>query len=47
MKFLDSGIEVFVGSLNPQPATANRFASALGIRELPTAKRKDTGKEAE
>lgn len=47
VKFLDNGIEVFVGSLNPQPATTGRFASALGIRELPRAKRKDTGTEAE
>jgi hypothetical protein len=47
VKFLDQGIEVFVGSLNPQPACTSRFASALGIRELPKGKRKDTEKEAE
>lgn len=47
VKYLDQGIEVFVGSLNPQPASTRRFASALGIRELPKGKRKDTEKEAE
>jgi len=46
VKFLNQGIEVFVGSLNPQPASTNRFASALGIRELPKTKRKDAEKEA-
>lgn len=45
--FLHQGIEVFVGSLNAQPASTNRFASALGIRELPKSKGKDAEKEAE
>lgn len=45
--FLDQGIDVFVSSLNPQPASTDRFRTALGIRELPKSKRKDTEKEAE
>jgi len=45
--FLHKGIEAFVGSLNPQPASTNRFTSALGIRELPKSKRKGAEKEVE
>jgi hypothetical protein len=47
VKFLDHAIEVFAGSLTPQPATTIRFASALGIRELPKRERKRTGEEPE
>lgn len=47
VKFLGQGIEVFAGSLNPQPASTDRFASALGIRELPRSKPKDAENEAE
>jgi hypothetical protein len=45
--FLSQGIDGFVGSLNPQPATTSRFASALEIRELPKVKRKAAGEETE
>lgn len=47
VRFLEQGMEVFVSSLTPQPASTNRFAAALGIRELPKGRPKDASEEAQ
>ena len=44
---LQKGIEGFLGSLIRQPATAARFASALGIKELPKSKHSSGSKSEE
>lgn len=44
-EMLDSGIEIFVRSLSRQPATTDRFMTALGISALPPVRRKGAKEE--